>query len=212
MLRDRKQKEGKIASPSIYFYHIWEGNRSATLSFLASLSFGRDPHSSLSFLGTKGHGVGQGKQENRFPFSGFCSRRSGRDGNAPVFIGHLSCERGRKRYPFNFHTQGPFLFHIVSFHTKRYEHFHFHTVESSISILFWSQPFYFYTNTKVTTLTKTFSGISIAGCICIFARLADSCHVNKVFTQISSKNSQVFCKRRIAYFFKQLKFFSVLTS
>ncbi len=58
------------------------------------------------------------------------------------------------RYPFDFHTQGPFLFHIVSFHTKSYEHFYFHTLESSFSILFWSQPFYFYTNSEVTTLTN----------------------------------------------------------
>ncbi len=65
-----------------------------------------------------------------------------------------------RRYPFDFHTQGPFFFHIVSFHTKNYEHFYFHTVESSISILFRSQPFYFYTNSKVTTLIKTFSGIA----------------------------------------------------
>ncbi len=66
------------------------------------------------------------------------------------------------RYPFDFHTQGPFLFHIVSFHTKSYERFYFHTMESSISILLWSQPFHFYTNSRVTTLTKTLSGISIA--------------------------------------------------
>ena len=92
------------------------------------------------------------------------------------------------RFPYS----GTLLIPYCQFPYKNYEPFYFHTVESSISILFWSQPFYFYTNSKVTTFTKTFSGISIAGCICISARLADPCHANKVFTQISFQEQSSF--------------------
>ncbi len=94
-----------------------------------------------------------------------------------------------------FPYSGTLLFPYCQFPYKNYERFYFHTVESSISILFWSQPFYFYTNSKVTTFTKTFSGISIAGCICISARLADPCHTNKVFT-ISFQEQSSFLKEK----------------
>ncbi len=94
-----------------------------------------------------------------------------------------------------FPYSGTLLFPYCQFPYKKYKRFYFHTVESSISILFWSQPFYFYTNSKVTTFTKTFSGISIAGCICISARLADPCHTNKVFT-ISFQEQSSFLKEK----------------
>ncbi len=83
-------------------------------------------------------------------------------------------------------------------------------MESSISILLWNQPFYFYTNSKITTLTKTFSGISIAGCICISAWLADPCHANKVFTQIWNilpRTVKFSVKGKLPIFLMQLKFF-----
>ncbi len=48
------------------------------------------------------------------------------------------------RFPYS----GTLLFPYCQFPYKNYEPFYFHTVESSISILFWSQSFCFYTNRK----------------------------------------------------------------
>ncbi len=56
-----------------------------------------------------------------------------------------------KGCPFDFHTHGPFLFHTGNFHTKIYKPFYFHTVESSNSIMFCGQPFYFHTSCIIET-------------------------------------------------------------
>ena len=87
------------------------------------------------------------------------------------------------RFPYS----GTLIIPYCQFPYKNYEPFYVHTMESSISILFRTQPFYFYTNHKVTTLTKTFSSISIAGSICISARFADPCLVTLYIFNILPK-------------------------
>ncbi len=54
-----------------------------------------------------------------------------------------------------FTYSGSLLIPYCQFPYKNCEPIYFHTVESSISIMFWSQPFYFYTKRKVTTLATS---------------------------------------------------------